>query len=143
MLSLEYIAGLIDCDGSLCISYKKRDNAWSFVVNFRQLEKARPILEELQSTLQVGKIYYHSGGGPQKMLTWQTTNIEDTRKVCHLLRQHLRIKQTEATQMLLAISFWRSYKKGLMSRQEADSYIDECISKMNLCNQTGRIFERM
>jgi hypothetical protein len=139
VLSLDYIAGLIDCDGSICISYRKRENAWAFVVNFRQLEKARFVLEDLQETLGAGKIYRHSGAGPQKMLTWQTTKIVETEEVCIRLHPYLRIKQNEATLMLAAISWWQKYRNGYITRKEADEAILRCKSKMNYSNQTGRV----
>jgi hypothetical protein len=143
MLSLDYIAGCIDCDGSISISSRNRDNSFNFVVNFRQLEYARPYLEEMQQILGAGKIYTHSGPG-QKMLTWQTTTMEEARKVCQILIPYLKFKRRQAELVVKAIDIWESSKlgrkgAGFYHSQDAKDQIKVIAKSLNINNQTNTI----
>ena len=111
-LSLDYIAGLLDADGSFSISISKNrytnkkgtsEPQFSFVVNFRQLEKADYILEAIQSRFSAGKIYKHSSEG---MLTWQTTTVQDTLRVCQEIEPYLFIKKNECQKLIEACTLW-------------------------------------
>lgn len=141
MISLSYIAGLIDADGSISISKRSasggRYTSWAFVVNFRQLETARSTIEELKALLGAGSIYDHTGGGTLKMLSWQTTRIGEAQRVCEILLPHLIIKSRQAQEMLRAIDLWNQYKVGKISRVEADSQIEYIARNMNVNNQTS------
>jgi hypothetical protein len=117
MLSLEYIAGCIDCDGSISISisenrYKnKSGNAspqFAFVINFRQVQQYKYIVEEIRDTLGVGAVYDHaaSSNTSTAMSSWQTTKHEETVYVCRLLQPYLHIKQKEADLMIEALDLW-------------------------------------
>lgn len=126
MYSLDYIAGLIDADGSISISvsknrYKRKDGTetskqFAFVVNFRQVAKFRNVVEELQETLGIGKIYdFNQTGRSQPMVTWQTTKEEETLYVCQTLLPHLHIKDIQAQFMIEALTLWienRGDRKG-------------------------------
>ena len=98
-LSLDYIAGLLDSDGSFSISVQNRSFAktgrltpqFIFVVNFRQIDKYKPLLEDLIFTLNVGKIYHHSYTPNHEMLSWQTTQAEETYNFCKLILPYLHI----------------------------------------------------
>lgn len=114
-LSMDYIGGLMDADGSFSISiseyrYKNKSGdpkpQFSFVVNFRQLEKAREILESIQETLGVGKIYTHAHSSIEPMLTWQTTSAADTRAACLKLLPFLKIKSKDCNFLLGATDLW-------------------------------------
>ncbi|SRR5260221_5130598 len=117
MLSLEYIAGCIDCDGSISISisenrYKnKTGNAspqFAFIINFRQVQQYKYIVEEIKNTLGVGAVYDHaaSSNTSTAMSSWQTTKHEETLEVCKILRPYLHIKQKEADLMIEALDLW-------------------------------------
>jgi hypothetical protein len=119
MLDLNYIAGLIDADGSINISvsrnrYKrKKDDGretlqFSFVVNLRQVSQYRWVLEEVQNTLGLGKIYDHASKSSQAMSSWQTTTEEEALEVCKKLRPYLKIKWTYAGDMIEALELWKS-----------------------------------
>jgi hypothetical protein len=110
-LSLEYIAGLLDADGSFSISISKNrytnkkgisEPQFSFVVNFRQLEKADYILEAIQGRFGAGKIYKHG----DRMLTWQTTTVQDTLRVCQEIEPYLFIKKEDCHKLINACILW-------------------------------------
>src|SRR5574339_1079935 len=92
-LSLDYIAGAIDADGSISISISKNryvnkrgesEPQFSFVINLRCIQKNRWLLEDVVETLGAGKIYDHKASSPTStaMSSWQTTTHEDTLYVC-------------------------------------------------------------
>lgn len=106
-LSLEYIAGLIDADGSLSITIKDRGyktNAfvWRPTVNFRQLVRGESVLKDIQDTLG-GKIYKHSC---KDMMTWQVQAYDDVVRVCEKLLPYLRIKKEACRKMLSLMKRW-------------------------------------
>lgn len=114
-LNLHYIAGLIDGDGSFSISisrnrYKNKlgvsEPQFSFNLNLRQIEKFRTTLEDVMETIGVGTIYQHSHAGNFKMLTWQTTKIEDTLQACKILYPYLQIKKKECEKLIEAAELW-------------------------------------
>ena len=124
MLSMEYIAGLIDSDGSISISlsrnrYKRKKGTGgetiqpAFVVNFRQVEQYLWVVEELQETIGFGSIYLdkkkHIG---QLMVSWQTTKEEDALAFCILIEPYLRIKKEQAQHMIEALEIWKSGRLG-------------------------------
>lgn len=140
MLSLEYIAGCIDCDGSISISYHVRDNTPRFVVNFRQVEQYRFILEEMQQTLGCGKIYVHANHNGQPMLSWQTTKESESLDICRTLLGHLRIKKEQAQYMLDALQVWekgrlRKQGAGYLHTDEARNEVKRIASLMNPSQQ--------
>jgi hypothetical protein len=118
-LSLEYIAGAMDCDGSFSISisenrYKSTTGKAttspqvSFVVNLRQVPQYRYMLELVQKSLQMGRLYDHKAysSTSSAMCSWQTTGQEETLALCKLLRPYLVIKQKEADLLIEAIELW-------------------------------------
>lgn len=141
-LSLDYIAGLIDADGSISISKKNWKQGkysyqyWNFIINFRQLEISREVVEAVQTKIGAGKIYNHKGGGTKKMLTWQTTKHDEAAKVCELLLPYLHIKVFQASELIRAVGVWNSYKVGQISHEEADCIIGEIALSLNNNNQT-------
>jgi len=150
-LSLDYIAGLIDADGSFSISvsknrYKKADGTstaqFGFVINFRQLEIAAKVLEEIQLVLGGGSIYTHSHSGYQKMLTWQTTRGEESRRIAKILLPFLHIKNNSCELFIRALDLWldtpREFGKGSGKPRIPDWVREEVIeisSQMNPSQQ--------
>lgn len=133
MLSLEYIAGLIDSDGSISISlsknrYKRKDSvgdetvSFAFIVNFRQVNQYKFILEEIQETLGIGKIYNHTNANGQPMSSWQTTKELEALEICRILLPYLRIKKDQAELMIEALTIWQS---GRLGRKGAGYYHTE------------------
>lgn len=122
-LSLEYIAGLMDADGSFSIAVTKtRYNSraeskdtlpqFGFVVNLRQVPQYRFILEDVQYTLGVGKIYEHKATSRTStaMTSWQTTNHADTLAACRILKPYLRIKLLSCDLLIEALTLWDDSK---------------------------------
>lgn len=110
-LSLHYIAGLIDADGSFSISLSDRrykGNALTVnpIINLRQLEKYREVLELVQETLGAGRIYKHV----DKMLTWQTTNQAETIRVAKKLYPYLHIKKDICRRFIDILMEWNGKK---------------------------------
>jgi len=106
-LPLDYIAGLIDADGSFSISLSDRrykGNALTVhaTVNVRQLEKYRPVLEDILETLGLGKIYQHG----DKMATWQTVKMGDAVKVAKILYPHLHVKKEICKNFFTILEEW-------------------------------------
>lgn len=151
MLNLNYIAGLIDADGSISISvsknrYKKKDNSdtsiqFAFIVNFRQVDRYRSIVEELQETLGVGKIYdFNQTGRSQPMITWQTTKEEETLLVCKTLLPYLRIKKDQAELIIQALEIWEQGRLGRRGvgyyhTEESKQQVLEISARMNPSQQ--------
>ena len=113
-LSLEYIAGLIDADGSFSISlsderYKGNALTVAWVVNFRQLDRGIQVIEAIKNTLKCGKIYKHV----KNMMSWQTVGFDETLSVCKVLLPHLKIKKTACQKMIESMELWngREYNK--------------------------------
>jgi hypothetical protein len=151
MLSLEYIAGLMDADGSISISisenrYKSKSGhsepQFSFVCNLRQVPQYVYILEEIRDTLGLGNIYTHKEYSKvsTRMASWQTTKHEDTLRVCELLKPYLRIKQKEAILMIEALELWFNNKgapkgSGYRRPEWVKNRIREIASQMNPSQQ--------
>jgi hypothetical protein len=141
MLPLEYIAGLIDADGSISISVSKNrytnkrgESApqFAFVVNLRLLQEFRPLLEEVQETLRAGKIYDHKAYSATStaMSSWQTTTHDDAMRVCEKLLPLLHIKKKEARLMIEALAAWRAF--GSKNRTvEVKDFVLDIASQMN------------
>ncbi len=113
-IDLSYIAGALDCDGSISISvskarYKKADGSdgeiqFQFTINIRQDERGKQLVYFAREVLGVGKI--HEATGKYKMYTWMPTNHKDTIYVLNILKPYLHIKHIEAEMMLEALDLW-------------------------------------
>jgi hypothetical protein len=144
-LSLEYIAGLIDADGSISISISKNryvnkkgnsEPQFAFVMNLRFIPKHREVLEAVQQTLGVGKIYEHKAysATSSAMLSWQTTTHFDTLWACTKLLPHLHLKKNEATLMIEALTAWLAFESRRKS-PELKEHIIEIANQMNTGQQ--------
>ena len=110
-LSLHYIAGLIDADGSFSISLSDRrykGNALTIgaTVNLRQLEQFENVLKDVQYTFEKGTIYHHV----KNMRSWQTTNIQDTIDVAKTLYPYLQIKKEVCKNFFTILEEWNGKK---------------------------------
>lgn len=150
-LSLGYIAGAMDCDGSFSIfvsvnRYKKKGGLAaiqvSFVVNLRQVCQYRYMLEQVQESLNMGKLYDHKAYSSTStaMSSWQTTSHQETLKFCKLIRPYLVIKQKEADLMIQALELWFSTEgerrgTGYAHPEWVKEEIREISSRMNPSQQ--------
>jgi hypothetical protein len=124
-LSLDYIAGLIDADGSISIGVSKTRYPTSkvprsemsrvqisFNINLRQVPQYRYILEDVKETLGLGSIYESKATSPTAttMTSWQSTKHSETMEACRVLQPYLKIKQKEANLMIAALTLWEENK---------------------------------
>jgi hypothetical protein len=124
-LSLDYIAGLIDADGSISIGVSLARYPTSkvprselsrvqisFNINLRQVPQYRYILEAVKETLGLGTIYDSKATSPTStaMVSWQATRHSETMEICRILQPHLKIKQKEANLMIAALTLWGENK---------------------------------
>jgi len=114
-LSLDYIAGLIDADGSFSISLAlgsaKTTIGVHWVVNFRQIH--RDIVEQVCETLQCGRVYYSHRNKENRLgiWSWQTTRQNDSLQVAKTLLPHLHIKQGQCKKFIETLELWLSYNE--------------------------------
>jgi hypothetical protein len=151
-LSLDYIAGCLDCDGSFSISVafrslikgKYRQIELRPVINFRQIDKFKQTLEDIQSTLKAGKIYKHSHKGNYKMLTWQTTTKIEALNVAKIILPYLHIKKDICKEFIGITEEWlnsvnikanRKNKELIRSPEKIVELAKRTLG-LNLCNQT-------
>lgn len=110
-LSMEYIAGMMDADGSFSISlsdrrYKGNAVCIGVALNLRQLTKYKHVLEDVQYTLGAGRIYAHV----YNMSTWQTTKVQEAIDVAKVMLPHLRVKKEICRNFISALEAWNDPK---------------------------------
>jgi hypothetical protein len=147
MDELAYLAGAIDCDGSISISvskarYKKVDGSegeiqFLFTVNLRQDLRGLEIIQLAQKVFGVGSVH-----GPSKtgMYTWQPTNYKDVTHVLNTVLPYLKIKKPEALYMLEALDLWlNTPREARRGRPKVSRWVKDRIlylsSQMNLSQQ--------
>ncbi|RLI24174.1 hypothetical protein DRO57_07345, partial [Candidatus Bathyarchaeota archaeon] len=62
MLSLDYIAGLFDGEGSVVVRFKKDKRykaGYQLMLKVTLPQKSKELLEKVRDTLNMGKLYYH------------------------------------------------------------------------------------
>ena len=116
-LSILYIAGLIDGDGSFQLQIKFRDKVGRFQINprvqigFKHLKKQERLLRKVQKFFDAGKTYISNKGKENAIIRWMTTNVDDTIKVCELVIPYLEIKGEQAKKLSWVCKLMKS-KKG-------------------------------
>ena len=153
-LSIPYIAGLIDGDGSFQLQVAIRKNG-SFIINSRatigmkHLPKEEKLLRQIQKYFNAGKIYVSNRGKENAVIRWMTTNVNETTKICKAVKPYLRIKEKQCQQLLWACELVESkkqkrYCKGYLTRSK-DIYskaemlkIAKIATTMNAGMQTNR-----
>lgn len=114
---LNYIAGLIDGEGSFCISVgstkrnKNRDPYidFNFVVNITQLKRGKKIFQDIINKLHIGNIYE----APLNIVRWQTKNHLETQKFLKIIIPYLKIKKESALKMNKALIIYLKNKNRL------------------------------
>lgn len=106
-LPLNYVAGLIDADGSMSISlsnrgYKKNALTIGVAINLRQMSQYRWILEAVQETMGGGKIYNHADG----MSSWQSTRHQEAVDIARKIYPYLRIKKETCRKFIDVMVKW-------------------------------------
>lgn len=156
-LSIPYIAGLIDGDGSFQLQIKFRDRKnKTFQINprvqigFKYLLKEEKLLYQIQKYFNAGKIYISNKDDKEKaVIRFWTTNLADTIKVCEEIIPYLVLKKEQAKKLLSVCKLMRSkkskrYCKGLTttsfdiySKDEMLKIVD-IATTMNVGMQTNR-----
>ena len=116
-LSIPYIAGLIDGDGSFQLQIKFRDKEGRFQINprvqigFKHLPKEEKLLYQVQKYFNAGKIYISNRGKENAIIRFWTTNLDDTIKVCKLVIPFLELKKEQAKKLLSVCELMKSKRK--------------------------------
>lgn len=142
---LSYLAGALDCDGSISISvskarYKRIDGSlgeiqFQFTVNIRQDIRGIEVLNYARDIFGVGSVHGPSKNG---MYTWQPTNHKDIIHVLNSILPYLKVKKPEANLMLKALDLWINtprIKSVLGGKPRAEKWVkDEIIEISSLMN---------
>jgi len=155
-LSLDYIAGFFDGEGSAILSVKKAKNTWCgvhFVPRIEFFQKTPEILEKIACSIGVApkgfKLRHRltgSKGAYGECYRLEISKIEDVNRIakilaprCHLKKQQLELL-IEATELIMKTGFpqRRGYKSKI-PKETIKRLIDiaEKIRKLN-----GRKFKR-
>ena len=114
-ITQQYIAGLLDGDGSFQLQIKFRGQK-GFQINprvligFKNLPKEKALLQEIQKFLNAGKIYISNKGKENAIIRFYTTNLTDTSKVCKVVIPFLKLKKEQATKLLKVCNLMKSKK---------------------------------
>lgn len=110
-LDIRYVAGLIDADGSLCISIsdsRSKTNCVTFgwIINFRSIHEF--VTRRVHATFGCGRVYYSNRFNEQRtgIWSWQTVRLQDTLKVAKRLQPYLVIKAQTCQLFIDALSEW-------------------------------------
>ena len=130
-LSIPYIAGLIDGDGSFQLQVKFRDRKKkTFQINprvqigFKHLQKEEKLLYQVQKYFNAGKIYVSNKGKENAIIRFWTTNLDDTIKVCELVIPFLHLKKEQAKKLLSVCNLMKSKRKKRYCKGLATSSFD-------------------
>ena len=145
-LDIRYVAGLIDADGSLCITVSSRGpNSFGvyWIINFRQIHE--DIVRAVHTKMGLGRVYSTDKGIGMRMWSWQTTTYADALAVAKRLYPHLHIKKKICAVFMETLSEWVDTAqpvggkrlKGASTRPRAlvEKVLDASIS-INACSQT-------
>lgn len=137
---LNYIAGLLDADGSFSISFSPKELRLSFVVTFVQLEHAKYVVELIEETLSAGKIYKYNRPNKLPILVWRTMNPEETLRVCRKILPYLRIKRKEASLLIEACEIYLTSPRETGQRGGHPKISDETRKRILLISEDMNIY---
>jgi len=109
MMTDEYIAGIVDGEGSFTLQISERkwkDGRTGIGLNprvqigFKYNTNEEVVLKEIQKRLRGGKIYFVNNGKSNAAIVFWTTNVADTIRFCEMLIPHLLIKKRQAKMLL-------------------------------------------
>ena len=110
-MKAEYLAGIIDGEGTFQLQVRFRKIVGRFQINprvqfgFKNLPEEAQLVFDIQRFLKAGKIYQTAG-----IIRFTTTNVNDTIKVCKLLLPYLRIKKEQCRKLLSIAELIKSKK---------------------------------
>ena len=106
MLSPEYIAGILDGEGSFSCQIKYnnmntlRQISPRIMIGFKQSEKETSLINTIQKELGVGKIYISNDGKENGIVRWMTITPEDVISMCEKVLPYLQLKQDQCRSVL-------------------------------------------
>lgn len=112
-LDIRYVAGLIDADGSFCITMTDKRNKGAnncltvnWVINYRSI--CEDVVRKVYSKMGVGKVYYSHRfkENRQGIWSWQTTNFKDTLNAAQYLYPYLHIKKDICRSFIETLQKW-------------------------------------
>lgn len=115
-MDIRYVAGLIDADGSICISMTDKRNKGTnncltvnWVINYRSIFEN--VVREVHLKMGVGAVYYSKGPKEDSLgiWSWQTTKFKDTLKAAQRLYPHLYIKKETCKSFMDLLQKWMLY----------------------------------
>ena len=111
---LSWLAGLVDGDGHFSISLMKQHNgktnriAVTPQIGITLKEEDKWLLEEIQKTLERGRLYRRKSGESRPIWSWQSTNLEDSLFVATLLHPFLHLKKDKCAKFIKIVEYWLS-----------------------------------
>jgi hypothetical protein len=157
MITEEYIAGIVDGEGSftLQISERKWKDGRSGIglnprvqIGFKHCPDEEDVLNQIKERLGGGKIYISNIGKPNAAMVLWTTNYADTIRYCEKLLPHLIIKKRQAGMLLEACQLIKTRNEeraGKWVEKGTKIYTEEDYSKLVKISTTmneGRQIER-
>lgn len=112
-MDIRYVAGLVDADGSFCITMTDKRNKGanncltvSWVVNYRCIFE--DVVRKVHAKMGVGAVYYSKGPKEDSLgiWSWQTTNLRDSLKAAQRLYPHLHIKKETYQSFIEVLQKW-------------------------------------
>ena len=99
MLSLDYIAGLFDGEGSVVVRFKKDERykaGYQLMLKVTLPQKSKELLEKVRDTLNMGKLYYHRR---DELWYLEIYNIDDLFKFTNLMKGRVFLKREKLTKL--------------------------------------------
>ena len=119
MVTMEYIAGILDGEGSFGCQLKfsespprLRQITPRVMVGFKQSEKEVALIDLIQRTFGVGKTYVVNDGKENGLIRWQTSTTDSTLSVCKKVLPYLQLKDEQCKKIITIAELILS-KKGL------------------------------
>ncbi len=117
-LEKAWLAGIIDGDGCFTISLRKQHNSkipslniWCQVCITAKTEN-RWYLDKIVDMVGMGKVYLKKQGSPQgySVVTYQTTNFQDTLSLARLVYPYLVLKKEKARKLIEILEYWTTVR---------------------------------
>lgn len=121
MKSPEYIAGIIDGEGSLMLQLSEKQHKDGTVglhfnprvsICFKHKEREEKLLYDIQKTINGGRIYISNIGTDKAIVSFYTTRIFDTLKLCELVKPYLCLKEKQADMLIEACKLIQERHRG-------------------------------
>ncbi len=110
-MTAEYLAGLLDGEGTFQLQIQFRKTSGRFQINarvqigFKHLPEEEILIKKIQKHFQAGGIYFTSG-----IVRFSTTNVDDTIKVCKFVYPYLQLKKEQCKKLLWVAELVKSKK---------------------------------